>query len=255
MPLGKVDKQGPTVIKPLPRSQVPDWFGRPAQTSNLILQPVAILGRVYVHRRIAPAFAAVLKTIAERGDAALIDKGDYGGTYNNRTVRRSTARSPHAWAIAIDLNVHHFLGPDGDDEKKTRTNFHCSRSEIAPSLAELAPYFNAWGFSWGGHWNRAYIDPMHFEATELTVKLLESGLGAEEEDVINAARAKLDLFPVGDSGDPSLQFTLVLLPGYDNAFDCVARTPEALEALRGACGPIELINPPTQPRKFYIHRR
>ena len=118
MPLGQIDNQGPAVIKPLPRSQVPAWFGRAADGSNLTSHAVSILGRIYVHRRIAAAFAAILETIAERGDASLIDRADYGGTYSDRTVRDSTAPSPHAWAIAMDLNVHHFHGPDGDDIKR-----------------------------------------------------------------------------------------------------------------------------------------
>ncbi|RLI98210.1 MAG: hypothetical protein DRO99_01315 [Candidatus Aenigmatarchaeota archaeon] len=149
------------------------WFGNPCQASHFVSHRVPILGRVYVHRRVAEAFEQVLKEIEEAGLAELIDLSDYGGTYCCRRVRGGRAYSPHAWGIAIDLNVHHLQGPNGE-YRAGRTNWRCRPSEIPNSLKRLAPFFRRWGFSWGGDW-KSFKDPMHFEATALTVKLLEGG--------------------------------------------------------------------------------
>lgn len=186
------------VIKPLPRSQVPSWFGRHCDAANMSSASVPILGRAYVHNRIAEALRGVLAAVSDAGKANLIDRGDYGGTYNCRRVRGGSSYSPHAWAIAIDLNVHHFAGGHGGDEKRGRTNYRCAANEIAPSLTTLAHYFNAWGFSWGGHWS-SFKDPMHYEATELTVRLMESGLSADEEMALNNARRPIGLPLVGST--------------------------------------------------------
>jgi len=193
------------VIKPLPRSQVPHWFGRRTNSSNRITVTVPILGRVYIHKQIAGPLTEVLRAVVTNGKSALVDRSDYGGCYNNRQTRRGGSWSPHAWAIAVDLNVHHFADGHGGDEKRGRTNYKCSSSDIAPSLKTLAPFFNAYGFTWGGHWSSPR-DPMHFEATELTVKIAEGGLSDEEEDIINQARAS-----IGISQPDGLK--VLLLPG------------------------------------------
>ncbi len=154
------------------------WFGRPCDASNLVAHRVPVLGRVYVHRRVAEAFEAVFSEIADAGLDDLIDRGDYGGTYCCRRVRGGRSFSPHSWGIAIDLNVHHLQGPGGE-YRAGRTNWRCRPEQIPDSLRRLAPFFRRWGFSWGGDW-KSFKDPMHFEATELTVKLLEGGSLPEE---------------------------------------------------------------------------
>ena len=162
--------------RPLKRNTgMSNWFGNPCAESNLVLRPVPILGNLYVHELVADAYARVLTDIADGGAAALIDMGDYGGTYCCRNVRGSKAKSPHSWGVAIDLNVHHRLY-DGKEIRGASTNFRTHRGSIAPSLAKLAPFFWRWGFAWGGSWDMGssgrLVDPMHFEATELTVMLL-----------------------------------------------------------------------------------
>jgi len=189
MPIGKVNGQGPDVIKPLPRGQVPPWFGQPCTSANVVNTRLTLLGTQLFHKRVARALQYVFGDIAAHNDLAVIDVTDYGGTYNCRPVRPDSVASPHAWAIAIDLNVHAFA-----DGRRAQTNWHCKRSEIAQSLKELAVYFNAWGFSWGGHWNDSYLDPMHFEATEFTCQLVEGGMDTlqpKARDVVADARRAL----------------------------------------------------------------
>ncbi len=171
------------VIKPLARRRLPEYFGAACDRSKLVSVRVPILGKVAFHRRVAPALVAVMKVIEAAGLGHLIDRADFGGTYCCRRTRGSASYSPHSWGIAIDLNVHHLL-IGGAEVRSSRWNFHCKPSEIAPSLRQLAPYFNAWGFSWGGHWNVKYLDPMHFEATELTVQKLADGQVGEERPLL-----------------------------------------------------------------------
>ncbi len=193
------------LIKPLVRSSwrkgpgyVSHWFGKRCDAAGLTTVEVPRLRRVYVHKRVAEAFREVLLSIAAAGIDHLIDLSDYGGTYCCRKVRGGSAASPHSWGIAIDLNVHHFLASDDTEIVKTgRTNFHCAAHEVAPSLEALAPFFNAWGFTWGGDWNTKYLDPMHFEATELTVKILEGGLSKDEHRYIETIREALGMPPLG----------------------------------------------------------
>ena len=143
----------------------------------------------------AESFRGALTSIAAAGLDHLIDLSDYGGTYNCRKVRAGGRYSPHAWGIAIDLNVHAFRDPTNDTEivRRERTNWHCDEDEVAYSLQNIAPFFNAWGFAWGGDFSAKYRDPMHFEATELTVKLLESGLTPGEHSYLNLIRRNLDM--------------------------------------------------------------
>ena len=196
------------VIKPLSRSSRPRgpgevtyWFQRRCDAGNFITIEVPRIRRAYVHKRIAEAFRGVFTSIAAAGLDHLIDLSDYGGTYSCRKVRGGRSYSPHAWGIAIDLNVHHFRDPSNDTEfvRRERTNYHCAADEVAYSLQNLAPYFNAWGFAWGGDFSAKYRDPMHFEATELTVKILESGLTGPEYQYLNLIRQELDM-PSVDSG-------------------------------------------------------
>lgn len=188
------------IIKPLKRggsksdpAQVAYWFGSACNAAQLTSVTVPILDRVYVHRRVADAFRRVFASIEAAGLSELVDKADYGGTYVCRTVRGSTAKSPHSWGIAIDLNVHH-LQVTGEDRRTQATNFRCGPGQVAESLSQLAPHFEAYGFSWGGRWS-SYLDPMHFEATELTVRHLEGGLSDAERECLERARRSRNKAP------------------------------------------------------------
>jgi hypothetical protein len=236
---------------------VPAWFGAACQTSNFVTASVPVLGQMYVHRRIAAAFTNVLQSIADAGKGALVDRADYGGTYACRTVRGSAAKSPHSWGIAADLNVSHLDDGNGAEYvSKTQTNFKCPSVAVPNSLRALAPYFQAWGFTWGGTWN-SYLDPMHFEATEITVKLLEGGkLTEAEQKVITAARAQIGAgpIPVPGAADPKV----VLLPG-STVIPCHARlegdtTRCDLRSLAEALG-YEVIDHLDEQGKLYLSPR
>ncbi len=156
------------------------WFGAACVTGALTTATLPIIGRAYLHKRVIPAYEAVLDAVASAGKAHLVDRDDYGGTYNCRKVRGGSVQSPHAWGVAMDLNVHQLL-IDGREVTSGRTNYKCRQSEIAPSLKALSTYFLQWGFSWGGWWRPRYTDPMHFEATDITVALLEGNEVANME--------------------------------------------------------------------------
>ncbi|MEA3403228.1 MAG: M15 family metallopeptidase [Armatimonadota bacterium] len=192
------------VIKPLSRrardagtpTHVGYWFGRQCDSGHLTVVRVPIIGRMYVHELVADAFVEVFRAIEAAGREDLIDMDDYGGTYNCRRVGHKPPPapwSPHAWGIAVDLNVHHLARRDGSEYRSSRTNYYCQPWEIAPSLRQLNAFFAPWGFAWGGNWS-SMKDPMHFEATELTVRKLR------DEEV-----------PV------SVADWVVVLPGYEHA--------------------------------------
>lgn len=239
-----IDSNG--IIKPLSRSAakidtregVGYWFGRACDGGNLTTVSVPIIGRAYVHKRIAEAFVGVFRDIEAAGDAGLVDLDDYGGTYNCRNVRGSTVKSPHAWGIAMDLNVHAFRAADGSEYRSSSaTNFHCRRDQIAPSLLALAAYFTHWGFSWGGNWNAAYIDPMHFEATEQTIFVLDAG--GPDVPTTKVARK------------------VVVLPGYERAMDPIFHEDTHYVSVRdvAAAFDYELIDRREEDGKLYLRKR
>lgn len=207
------------IIRPLSRNaQMEAHFGAACDTSNMTLAVLPMIGKAYLHERVVQAFVEVFKAIQEAGLASLIDRDSYGGTYCCRNVRGSSAKSPHSWAVAIDLNTDHIMR--GGKEVRGGSNFKCSAAQVAESLKRLAPFFRAWGFTWGGEWS-SYLDPMHFEATEYTVMLLEGkALPAEVAPVVMEARRKT--LQVGDlvPHDPPL------LIGLDQQVACEGRIIE-----------------------------
>ncbi|MCD6350750.1 MAG: M15 family metallopeptidase [Armatimonadetes bacterium] len=227
------------------------WFGRHCDSHNLISHRVPILGRVYVHRRVAEAYERVFTDIAEAGDAGLIDLKDYGGTYCCRRVRGGHSYSPHSWGIAIDLNIHHFASAHGETLRPD-TNWRCRASEIAPSLRKLAAHFHRWGFTWGGDW-QSFKDPMHYEATELTVRLLEGGPLPEE--FVRACRQQQS----GSSGHYYPGPVKVVLLPEGTVVQCDARfdgdgTRCNLRPLAEALG-AEVVDHIPDQRKVYLRRR
>jgi len=190
------------VIKPLRRTGTIDaghvryWFGRRCDGGSLVTAGLPIVGRATVHREIADAMIGWLHDVQKAGEEHLVDLDDYGGTYNCRATRGSRTPSPHSWGIAIDLNVHHLCNNSGKEYRAARWNFHCEPYEVPGSCRRLARYANRWGFAWGGHFSRPYLDPMHYEATELTLQILRDG--GPTGDRLGAARL------------------VVALPGYEN---------------------------------------
>jgi len=57
------------------------------------------------------------------------------------------------------------------------------------------------------------------------------------------------------SDDAALKFVMVILPGSNHAFDCVARSPEAMAALRELTDPEMILNHLDEDRKAYLRRR
>ena len=160
---------------PVDQGHVRYWFGRPCDESQFVKLRVPGVEREYpFHRRVAEAWDAAFQAIRKAGAEDLIDPRDFGGSYCCRAVRGGSVYSPHAWAIAADFNYHHLLMDGREVRSRKRINWHCQPSEIAPSLRELYfRFFLRWGFTWGGIWTVRHLDPMHFEATEITVALLE----------------------------------------------------------------------------------
>jgi hypothetical protein len=100
----------------------------------------------------------------------LVDVSDTvnsGGTYNCRKVRDAASWSPHSWAVAQDVNPDHI---ERGGKEVSGFNFNCSASQIPDSLKHLEPFFAKYGFAWGGHFGR--LDPMHLEATSITLAIL-----------------------------------------------------------------------------------
>lgn len=158
--------------RPLSRNaEMTKVFGKPGNAKLYSVHQVPLLGNVYCHGMIAPALIGAMQDVVDLGLEDLVDREDFGGCYCYRNVRGSTAMSPHSWAVAVDLNVTHLMR-GGREVSGGATNFHCKPGQVATSLKRLAYLFRRWGFSWGGDWSAEYLDPMHFEATDLTVAIL-----------------------------------------------------------------------------------
>jgi hypothetical protein len=102
------------------------------------------------HKKCAEALSAALDEIWESCDkdpkkVAKYGLEKFGGSFNYRLIRGSSALSNHAFAIAIDIN------PDGN-ALKTKGSM--------PKFAVDA--FKKQGARWGGDY-KGRKDPMHFE--------------------------------------------------------------------------------------------
>ena len=113
-----------------------------------------------IHRALVPYMEKV---------RARLEKIDYhisgsssGGYAANRNSRGTDFPSPHAYAIAIDLNWDQNLYcPTIGDPKRCGG---CATAFVSNLPAELIGAFEAEGFEWGGRW--VIPDPMHFELKE-----------------------------------------------------------------------------------------
>lgn len=104
------------------------------------------------HKKAAPALSAALQAIWETcgKDQNKIDAAglsEFGGSFNYRLIRGSSAISNHSFAIAIDI------APSGNALGLTKGRM--------PKFAIDA--FKAQGFKWGGDY-KGRKDWMHFEA-------------------------------------------------------------------------------------------
>lgn len=78
-----------------------------------------------------------------------------GGGYNWRTVNGSEQLSPHAFGIAVDINIGFGNYWRWDLERLGRTEY---RNRIPQEIVDI---FERHGFIWGGKWE--HYDTMHFE--------------------------------------------------------------------------------------------
>lgn len=142
-----------------PAPGTPDWarlhYGNPdaPRFEERNIRPIEFLGRtMFVHKkaqrhflRLESLFDARAPDYAASVAAGLLD--DW--SYENRSVRgSSTAKSNHAFGLAVDVNaLANVMGTTGD------------------MPAEVVAQWEIEGGDWGGDWSRP--DPMHFE-THLT---------------------------------------------------------------------------------------
>ncbi len=110
----------------------------------LSVYPALFTNQIYCHRELADLFSGVFEKIYRQGSWKAI--ASYGGCFQYGYDLHSGKISPHAWGIAIDLNVEsNALGSEGD---------------MDPDIIEL---FAESGFQWGGDWPGRFRDPMHFQ--------------------------------------------------------------------------------------------
>ena len=151
------------------------------------LTNVIIDNNRYVFNRNNSAAAALEHVFAEIKALITVNPDVYGfiypvnGTYNNRFIAETTRLSPHAFAIAIDLNVH----PFDYWIRATRSEGQMRLDEYPVELVRL---FEGHGFIWGGKWH--HFDLMHYEyRPELIIK------AKYHVDCTNAAEQWHDGYP------------------------------------------------------------
>jgi hypothetical protein len=123
----------------------PTWVA-----ANIRTEDVPLLGAVTCHRVLLPQLRGALQEVVDRGLAAAVRPGEYGGCFHPRYIEHDPDRglSLHSWGVAVDLNV--------------RGNQRGTTGEIDHRVVAI---FKRWGFAWGGDW--AWTDPMHFELAAL----------------------------------------------------------------------------------------
>ncbi len=118
-----------------------------------------------VHEKLAAVSAELERLPAEIRKFAVKP----AGTFTWRTVKGTSRRSMHSFAVAIDIGVAYadywrWVRPDADGRRAWRNRFPL----------ELVEVFERHGFIWGGKWS--HFDTMHFEyRPELLVAPCSSG--------------------------------------------------------------------------------
>ena len=96
------------------------------------------------HKRLADVFGRVLQRVQTDGMQGKIKT--FGGCFSFRPQRTGSKLSAHAWGIAIDLNPG--------------SNAQGSAGDMDGGVVGI---FRDAGFEWGGEWEGARRDPMHFQ--------------------------------------------------------------------------------------------
>lgn len=119
-------------------------------------------GRIYCHRKAAPAIREALRRCALYG---VLDEVEKIGCFNWRHVQHNSAKplSYHSWGIAFDVNPA--------DNKLRRYKRGTAPKPWSPEWWEVWPNgvseklvqaFKEAGLAWGGDW-QTVPDPMHFQ--------------------------------------------------------------------------------------------
>ncbi|MEI4486794.1 M15 family metallopeptidase [Frigidibacter sp. MR17.14] len=128
------------------------WVGQNIVTLETPLLEDVGYPRLYLHRKAAPVYEAVLDDIRSAGLAGLLLT--CAGTFVPRHKNHNPAYSlsSHSWGVAIDFNARW----NGVGVTPPLAGEH-------GSLRPLVPIFAAHGFAWGGHFSGKSVDGMHFE--------------------------------------------------------------------------------------------
>lgn len=127
---------------------------------------------IRIHKKCSESLTRVLAAIWEacgRSQAEIdrIGMSKYGGSYNFRVMRGSSALSMHSYGIALDFDpARNGLG------------------DATPAMDHrVIRAFEAEGWEWGGHWSRP--DGMHFQAarTRAQPKRLPADPGMKREEI------------------------------------------------------------------------
>jgi hypothetical protein len=126
-------------------------------------------GRVMITSRngVDRALAAVSRDLDKLPEALIKYLRPTAGTYNCRAIAGSSARSMHAYAAALDVNVTY--------SAYWRWGGHLDAPVWQNRIPfEIVEIFRHHGFIWGGYWY--HFDTMHFEYRP---ELLSSDVKAE----------------------------------------------------------------------------
>ena len=140
------------------QSRVAEFFGKPGDESQHAIVNVEGLGIAYegvikktirCHKKVQYSLLRVLEEMNRTAEGRAI-LGRYDGCYNDRAMRGGTAKSMHAWAIAVDFDADH----NGN---------HTHWPTVATMPFSVIEAFSREGWlSAGAFWSR---DGMHMQAT------------------------------------------------------------------------------------------
>jgi hypothetical protein len=107
-----------------------------------------------VHQLALPAFKGVFDAIEAAGPEISSCILTCAGTFVPRHISWNPKKelSSHSFGVAIDINAE--WNGYGARPKE---------SGLRGSVLALVPYFNHFGFAWGGHFSGGSVDGMHFE--------------------------------------------------------------------------------------------
>lgn len=124
----------------------------------LAWQPSTRVGKMTLHRKVAPSALRVLQRVAGLYSAAerhALGIDLFGGSLNVRRMRGGTKFSMHAWGIAIDFDP-------------TRNMLHTHAPQARLSHADAQPFWAAWeAEGWLSLGRARDFDWMHVQAARL----------------------------------------------------------------------------------------